>query len=231
MKKIIFVAMVAIAMLASCGEKENVERINLVGNVFAEKVVADNGAVSYRVVYQQATKKFIPCSFDGSTFTKVEYDKELGLVKAYKKNLVFFFKDDHSFGSDEGYSKILPGKDGYTLVGADEQVSLYMPKTGYIFGPYREISVYADKLFVKSHIGWGLLDKEYRYLEDRVYDKLYIINQKSAKEYDVLKQKDGEWMMTTSDGASYDDESVREAVKVLKKKKVEGPIGVLDIKI
>ena len=225
MKKLLFVcAVIAVAFLASCSNEPQVERVNLVDNVFAEKIVADNGAISYRVVYEM-NKRYLSCTSDTLTFDKVEYDKAIGLVKAYKGDKLFFFKGTSIFGSDEGFVKIEPYQEGFNLISANSDVSLYMPETGYIFGPYKEIKKVGKLLFVRGPIGWGLLDTDFNYLEDRRFDKLYIINQ-NAEEYDVLKQKDGEWSMTTSKGATYDDESVKDAVKLLKKKNVADSIGI-----
>ena len=224
MKKLLLWCVIAAAAVLTSCEKQ-INRQQVIGDIFIEEVVSDNGS-GYKLVLS-SDGVFSPVS--DLVYSKVVYEEGAKLIMAYNGDgfQVFNLEGQRRGSGDCEYKKIDVQGDLVYLTDANDKISLYLPEKGSIFGPYFNILVTGDKIFALGPKGWGLLDTNYNYLQDMVYEKLYIVNQ-NDKKYDVMRYRDGAWSMATSDGAEYDEDSVKAAVKLLEKKfKPDAPIGVI----
>ncbi len=227
MKKLLFLcAVVAIAILTSCEKK--VERVQIVEDIYTEQVTVD-GSVGHKLV--KLSDAGATMGLSDQVYTKVTYDSQAKLILAYSGSTFTCFNLEGQSRGAGGYEKIKTLSDGKVYLTGANKTTLYLPEKGSVFGPYDELNVIGNKIFAKGPKGWGLLDTDYNYLQDMVFEKLYIINQKSEKDYDVLRCRAGKWEMVSSDESVYDEPSVKAAVKLLNKKaKPSADIGVLDMK-
>lgn len=219
-------AVAAIAVLTSCDEK--IERSQVAGDVYVHAVKSESGNTVYKLsllsdgFYTDLTE---------NTYSRVEYNEQAKLVLAYNgRTFVIISPEGRKLGSQAGYAKLtVSGKFVYLF--NNSLISVYLPEKGFVFGPYADIKIVEDKIFAHGPKGWGLLDTEYHYLQDMVFEKLYIVNQKSATEYDVLRCRDGKWSMATSEDAVYDEESTKSALKLFNKQfKPNDPVGIIPFK-
>ena len=222
MKKAIFCVVAAIAVLTSCEQKA--EPVQLVDDIYTEQIAGENPGFKLR-------------SFNGSTYysvseeiyAKISFDKENNFIKAEKAGGGFdlYKVDANRLGSDT-YDSMEAATGKAVFIKKGERTALYLPEKGFFFGPYASVKLEGNLIFACGTTKWGLLNTNYDYLQDMVFDKLYVINQKSEKEYDVLRCRDGKWSMVTASGAEYEDGDVKAAVKWLEKTaKPKGPVGTL----
>ena len=216
------------AVLTSC--EKQVNRQQVIDNVYVEETALDSG-IGYKLVYNSGDDKYY--SVSEQVYSKVEYNADAKLILAYNGGAFEIYNSEGSRrGSSDVIYKKIEVKDGKAyLTSVDDKTSLYLSDKGTIFGPYLKINLVDDKIFACNVAGWGLLDTDYNYLQDMVYEKLYILNQKDKKKYDVLRCRAGKWTMVTSDDAEYDPRAVKIVVTTLEKKvKPTEPVGVLSAK-
>lgn len=226
MKKLLFMCVIAaVAVLTSCEEK--IERAQVIDNIYTEKVAVDGG-FAYKLVLASGDA-FSDVS--DQLFSKVEYNEKAKLVLGYNGKTFFAYNLEGQQRGAGNFDKLEISDGLVYMTGNGGKISIYHPVKNSIFGQYSEASVVGDKIFAKGPNGWGLYDFDYHYLQDMVYEKLYIVNQKNEKEYDVLRLRNGEWSLVSSDESVYDEPSVKSAVKLLNKKfKPTEPVGVIDMK-
>lgn len=221
MKKIIFVAMAAIAVLASCEDKK-VERSQVVGNVYTEATEA-----GFNIVVNTGGENFTT-PLNEAPFTKVTYDSKSGLVFGYTGNTFTVFD---KIGRERGsgcYTKA-EVKDGVVLLAKAEGTTVYVPKTDVILGTFKELKVQKNKFFTKGSNGWSLRNAEGDYILDKSYEKVYIIDMKADDKYDILCYDGKKWLLFGSDGGTYDAASANQAARELKAKNPTEPVGVIDL--
>ncbi len=223
MRKLLFCAVIAIAVLAGC--QKSAKRAQVVGNIYTEEFIADDGRVAYRLL---SVANGIDDFVMNNLYTKVVYNEQAGLILAYcDKTFICFTPDGKRRGFDD-YKKI-DLKDGYAELKGYNGISLYFKDKDQIYANFQDYSIVGDKIFAKGANGWGLYDMEHNYLQDMIYDKLYIINQKSAEEYDIIRFYDGCWELVGSDDSVYDDDSANEVAGLVEELNPTTDVGVLDI--
>lgn len=222
MRKIIFCAVVAIAMLTfvSCGKQETVKN-QVVGDIYAEQVEG-----GFQLVKQYG-EQYSPVAEE--VFSKITYEKALDLVLAYQGSSFQVFAPDGykrgegAFDSYDAQGEIVLFKDGAK--------TMVYSKKGVVIGTFTNGDFVIEKnfIFTKNPKGWSLRNLDGDYLTDISYNQIYIIDMKDDGSYDKLCYRDGVWSMTGSDGGIYDKSSTEDLVKKLKKKNPTEPVGVLDI--
>lgn len=222
MKKIIFVAMAAIAVLASCEDKK-VERAQVVGNVYTES--AENGV---NIVVNTGGENFTT-PLNEAPFTKVTYDSKSGLVLGYTGNTFTVFDKNGRERGSGGYTKA-EVREGAVLLVKAEGATVYVPKTDVILGTVSDLKVQKNKFFTKGSTGgWSLRNAEGDYILDKSYEKVYIIDMKADDKYDILCYDGSKWLLFGSDGGIYDAASANQAARELKAKNPSEPVGVIDL--
>lgn len=221
MRKIIFCAVVAIATLTfvSCGKQETVKN-QVVGDIYAEQVEG-----GFRLVKKYG-EQYAPIS--ETIFSEIQYDKTLDLVFAFKDKLFTLYTQDgdQRGGTYESYES----GDVFQFKAAGSQEIMVYSK-GFMIGSFKKGDFVIEKnfIFTKNPKGlWNLRDFNGEYLNDKAYEKIYIIDMKDDGSYDKLCYRDGVWSMTGSDGGIYDKASTDDAVREVKKKNPTEPVGVLD---
>lgn len=230
MKKLLLGLIAAIAVvMASCTEKTpNATQVK--DNVYSVEVEQEDGSVGYTLAQLENDKYQM---VDKHIYLKFEYDEASNIIKAYKTADLFdMYKADATPLRNETAFKSLT-VEGEVIWLKDENAAklLYVPKTGYLFGPYRDIFLCDNLIIFYGLKAYGMYDMDYNYLIEAKYDNIYIVNRKSEKEYDVLLCEGENWTLQNALGKAYPGAKTSAVLSMLQKKfKPEAPCGELPLK-
>lgn len=225
----------AVFTLSSCGNKSNNtanaddEYVTVSTPVAGYTIIADK-ADSKSLGLKKGTDVLIDPSSDFVSYTKIEYDAALQGFKLYKDATKYVLADmtGHII-RDGAFDKITRDEDGswYRLY-SGELIGVYSPKAKHSWGMYEECKTEKGFVFAKQSGKWGCLNLDESLYMEKQYDKIYVVNYKSEKEFNVFALKDGNWAMFDAKGAEYDTSSA-EIKGFLGKRKLSEPVGILDI--
>ena len=109
----------------------------------------------------------------------------------------------------------------------DEGIAVYSTKAKTSWGMYDDVVTTDNFLFSKKSKKWGMTSLDGKTYFDRVYDKIYVVNYKSERDFDVVTLKDGKWELCDQDQSYYDASETE--IKNLIHTPLD-PVGVLDVK-
>ena len=224
MRKIIFVAMAAIAVLASCGKK--VERAQVVDKIYTE---ATNSG-SYVLVSEDGDDISYLSKLQ---FKSILYDSNSGLVLGYiNDNQFAAFRPNGEplLTATKAEFNSIETADGVVYLRTNRWKYIYIPAGGYFYGPYSDVKVVNNHIFAKNQQGfWGIKGFDNSDVTEFIYQRLYVVDQKSDKKFDLLGYtKENKWKFFAADGTKYHVSSLNTAVKLLTKKyKPTEDVGVV----
>lgn len=227
----------AVFMLSSCGDKSN----NTAANAADEYVTVSTPVAGYTIIADKADSKslglkkgeevLIDPSSDFTSYTKIEYDAALKGFKLYNDGAKYVLADmDGHIIRDGAFDKITRDEDGawYRLY-SGELVGVYSVKAKHSWGMYKECKTDKEFIFAKPEGGkWGCMTTDESLYMEKQYDKIYIVNYKNPKDFNVFALKGSTWSMFDAKGAEYDTSSA-EIKGFLGKRKLSEPVGILDI--
>ncbi len=216
MRKIIFAAMAAIAVLASCSNNKTTDVQSVVNGLYASaddngnfELISDNGEdIAY---------------LSDLNFEKIFYDSQSSLVLGYiNKSQFAAFRPNGKplLTATQAEFNSIETINGVVYLRTNRWRYIYVPAGGYFYGPYMDIKVVGTHIFAKNKQGyWGIKGLDNTNITDFAYQRLYIVDYKSDKEFDLLGYtKENKWRFFAADGTKYHVSSLNAAVKLLTKK-------------
>ena len=199
-----------------------------------------NGFISYAVNYTPEGKKEPEVRYglkdrngkvliEPREYLSINYDYDLGCFVCKTNSKQYTVADSTGYIMRYGsYDRVTKDKDGayYRFYNADG-IAVYCTKTKKTWGMYDEVITTDNFIFEKSGSKWGFTSIDGKYYFEKIYDKIYVVNYKSEKEFDVVIYKDGKWELCDQSEAYYD--ASQTDIKTLIKHPT-GPAGVLDVK-
>ncbi len=126
------------------------------------------------------------------------------------------------------YSSVTLDEDGaYYRFRNDEGIAVYSTKAKTSWGMYDDVVTTDNFVFSKKNKKWGMTSLDGKTYFERDYDKIYVVNYKSERDFDVVTLKDGKWELCDQDKAYYDasDDEIKKLINY-----PLDPVGVLDVK-
>ena len=161
-------------------------------------------------------------------FANISYDANLNGFKCYTDTKLYTVADMNGKVLREGgYERVERENDGavYRFFNKDK-MAVYVAKAQNSWGMYEKIVVTDHFVFLKENNLWGVKSLDGNYEFDRAYNRVYIVNYKSAKDFAVVTCIEGEWKLCDQDNAYYDTSEAE--IKKLVKFPVGEPVGELD---
>ena len=175
---------------------------------------------------------------DASYVSKLKFEK---IAFNHKAGLVLGYIDSGQFAAfkPDGKPLLTATKaefDAMEVVGSVVALRtnrwhyFYLPASGGFYGPYLDVKVVENHIFVKNQQGyWGLKDVQGADVTKDIYNRLYVVDNKKAN-FDLLGYSSKGWRMFSKDGTKYHVSSLNAAVKLLKDKyKPTEPVGVVQM--
>ena len=162
-------------------------------------------------------------------FANIEYDAALDGFKCYADAQLYTVANmDGKVLREGAYERVDREEDGaiYRFFNKDK-MAVYSTKAQTSWGMYEKIVVTKHFVFVKEGNLWGVKSIDGVYEFDKIYNKVYVVNYKSEKKFDVVTCENGKWELCDQDKAYYSDASEAE-IKRLIKAPVAEPVGELD---
>lgn len=123
------------------------------------------------------------------------------------------------------------GNPDYVYVKSASAVRLWQPGTSYVVGPFADIKLIDNIVFLNDDGKWGAATTDHNGLAPRKFDKLFIV--KNGDKMAVLVKDKSGWALYdqngVSDGQRYDTSS-KVLDKQVKALKLSDDIGVIDVK-
>ncbi|MDO4162055.1 MAG: hypothetical protein Q4D80_03495 [Pseudomonadota bacterium] len=232
-------AVIAIAMITvcvtSCGNKKApeaksdiVSQTQLAGgysivaknvNIFGEKVEQPVFGV------QKNGKDLIEADY-----TKIELDKKLNVFKCYASNGEISLRTTDGKTIRTGiFTEVTLDENGayYRFKDKEGKVGVYSTKGKTSWGMYDDVITTDYFIFKKTGDRWGFVTITGEPNWDAEYDKIYVLNYKDKKHYDIVMLSNGTWEMCDQDKKYYD--ASQSDIKGLIGK-TKAPAGLIDKK-
>ena len=174
---------------------------------------------------------------DGShVILNAEYD-EISEVADYKA--IFAKKDAETTVVINGYvlfaapiDSIVPTDEAeFVYIYSSGTVRLWQKGTSYIVGPFTDVRLMDDIVFLNEEGKWGAATTNRTGLAPRKFDKIFVVKNKDKLAV-VVKDASSGWAMYDQDGVSdgmrYNTSS-KQLERELKKLKLVGDIGVVEV--
>lgn len=224
-------------MFVACGQKKSTEVKNdivssaQIGNGFtliAKNVNYLGEKVDYPIYGVQKDGKDII----EANYKKIEFDKELQIFKCYsldRDNDITLITQEGKKLREGNFTEVTLDEDKayYRFKEADGKIGVYSNKGKTSWGMYDDVVTTDYFIFKKVGEKWGLVTITGEPYWDTDYDKIYVINYKSEKEYDVVMLSGGTWELCNQ-SKEYYDASQTEIKNLVKKAK--DSVGVLNVK-
>ena len=172
----------------------------------------------------------------GSTVLAPEYDKlewkaGWNTLIAAKGDLSTIVVNGSVVADDLKISGFEPvGEDGYIYIKSDSKVRLWKAGTAYLIGPFDNIQLIDDIVFLNDGGSWGAATLDHNGVAPRKYEKIIVVKNDKTRAV-LVKDKSG-WAMFDQDGVSdgvrYDTPS-KVLEKQIKSLNIEGDIAVVKV--
>ena len=228
MKKLLFVCMIGMLVLSSCGNKQTKQELfddySLVG-------VVQNGTMKYGI--QKAGKDLITTMYD-----TIVYDNELGVFLCSTDDSVYPVNTEGETMMYGAFRKIF--KEGNWMRLETENGCYLMDRNNpkRSIGKINDYGVEGDFVFTSVDSLWGVVYKEkFIRITDISYQKVYIVNPHEVKgdstttmDFAIFAQsQNDEWKMYDPQEVAYKISSA-EIQKMVTKAKPQKPYGILKVK-
>ena len=181
----LFVA--AVSMLISCDSKKEVKKVG------PYELTEVNGKFGLNDSLGQIV--LVP------EFDNVEWNSDWGAVLADNESLITVVVNGSVVADALKVSGFEPidGTD-YVYILTDDGIRLWKKKTSFVLGPFMDICLIDDIVFMNTDGKWGAATINQKGLAPRMFDKIYVV--KNDKTFAILVKNAKGWEMFNSGGVT-----------------------------
>jgi hypothetical protein len=222
MKKVLFgmlffaMCILAASVLSSCDSKKEVQKID------GYELIANDGLIGL-----QDSDGFVRLAPE---YEMIQERPEYKALFATRGDTLTIVVDGLTLFTGRQATIVPSDNPDYVYLTTPEQVSLWKIGTLSILGPFDDLRLIEDVVFLKDKSGWGATTLDHNGLAPRKFNRIIVV--KNSETFAILVLKDDTWTMYdkdgVSDGVQYDTPS-QELEKQIKSLGVEDDVAVVKV--